>query len=57
MLWISSEISLVDCADFSASLRTSFRHHSEAQPVLPGSRRFDGCVQRQQVGFAPPDRR
>src|SRR5438270_54736 len=35
MLWISSEISLVDCADFSASLRTSSATTANPRPCSP----------------------
>ena len=51
MLWISSEISLVDCADFSASFRTSSATTANPKSVLPGARSFDGGVQSQQVGL------
>jgi len=50
MLSISSEISLVDCADFSASLRTSSA--TTANPDRARRRaRFDGGIQGQQVGL------
>src|SRR6184192_4321104 len=35
MLWISSEISFVDCADFSASLRTSSATTAKLRPCSP----------------------
>src|SRR3954462_9511704 len=35
MLWINSEISFVDCADFSANLRTSSATTAKPRPCSP----------------------
>ena len=51
MLWIRSAISLVDCVDFSASLRTSSATTAKPETVFAGAGRFDGGVQCQQVGL------